>query len=378
MHRALVLAARARAETYPNPLVGAVVVDQTEILGEGYHHRAGEPHAEVLALQQAGAKARRKALYVTLEPCNHTGRSPPCTEAILASGVAEVHVAVLDPNPEVAGHGVARLRQAGLHVVVGEAGAQAFALNRPYFCWARYRRPLVVLKSAMSLDGKVATATGQSKYLTHANALAYAHEQRRRSDAILVGVGTVLQDDPALTYRGRRRGLDPVRIILDSHGRTPPNARMLHSQSPAPTLIFTGTEAPATWEREMLSAGAEVVRLPLQAARLPLDAVLRELGSRRRQRLLVEGGPTVHAAFVRQGLADEWLGLMAPLLLGASGLSAVGDLNVSTLAEGPRLVIRRLLTLGEDVLLEADFAASEAIRLPPHLMEAAPALPDRG
>ncbi len=356
--------------TYPNPAVGAVVVDRGGIIGEGYHHRAGQPHAEVLALRQAGAKARGQSLYVTLEPCNHTGRTPPCTEAILAAGVAEVHVAVLDPNPEVAGHGVDRLRQAGVQVVVGEAGAEAFSLNRPYFCWALCRRPLVVLKSAMSFDGKVATAEGQSKYLTHTRALAYAHEQRRRSDAILVGVETALQDDPALTYRGRRRGLDPARIVLDSHGRMRAKARMLHTRSTAPTLIFTATEAPAAWEREMAAAGAEVVRLPLYAARLPLDAVLRELGRRRLQRLLVEGGPTVHAALVRQGLADEWIGLMAPLLLGADGLSAVGELNVATLVEGPRLIIRRVSSLGDDALIEADFAASEAVRVPPRLIEA--------
>ena len=375
MARALGLARRALGHTSPNPLVGAVVADAKtgSVLGEGYHHRAGGPHAEVLALRQAGRQSRGQTLYVTLEPCNHTGRTPPCTDAIIAANIRSVHIAILDPNPEVAGGGVQRLRQAGIEVTVGELASDAFELNRPFFSWALYRRPFIVLKSAMSFDGKVATATGESKYLTHAAALEFAHEERRRSDAILVGISTVLQDNPALTYRGRRRGRDPVRVILDTRGRTPPEAALFHSGSPAPTLVFAGDKAPTAWERDIFTVGGEVVRLTEdEDGRLPLSGVLEELAARRLDRVLVEGGPTVHASFLRAGVADQWIGLVAPMILGSSGLSAVGGLEYAGLSEAPALKIRRVRQLGEDALIEADFLASPMLQPPSRLVKEAP------
>ena len=373
MARALALASRGRCNTSPNPMVGAVVVNATtgQILGEGYHHRAGEPHAELLALRQAGDQSRGQSLYVTLEPCNHTGLTPPCTDAVIAAQIRSVHVAVLDPNPKVSGGGIEKLRQAGITVRVGEFAEAAYALNLPFFTWALYHRPLVILKSAMSLDGKVATATGQSKYLTHAAALALAHEQRRQADAILVGLGTVLADDPSLTYRGRRRGRDPVRVVLDSQGHTPPEARLFHHGSPAPSLVLTTDRASRAWERDIFTAGGEVVRLPEDpSGRISLTAVMEELAERRLDRLLVEGGPTVHSAFIQAGLADQWIGFLAPLIIGASGLSAVGG-GYAWLSEAPGLAIRKIRKLGEDGVIEADFLASPVLQLPLSLVEEA-------
>ncbi|MCY0863954.1 MAG: bifunctional diaminohydroxyphosphoribosylaminopyrimidine deaminase/5-amino-6-(5-phosphoribosylamino)uracil reductase RibD, partial [Sulfobacillus sp.] len=213
MKRALQLAKRGRGRTSPNPLVGAVIVDdQGTVIGEGYHRRAGTDHAEVVALKAAGDRARGQTLFVTLEPCNHHGRTPPCTEAIIAAGIRRVVVATRDPNPEVTGHGIERLQAAGIDVEVGDGQAAAEALNRPFMTWSRKHRPYVLLKAAMSLDGKVATAYHESKYLTSGSALAHAHRLRRETDAILVGVGTVLADDPALTDRGPGRRRDPVRV----------------------------------------------------------------------------------------------------------------------------------------------------------------------
>lgn len=376
MTRAIMLAARGRGNTAPNPMVGAVVVDRRsqEILGQGYHHRAGGPHAEVLALRKAGERARGQALYVTLEPCNHTGRTPPCTEAIIASGIAEVHVSTLDPNPRVIGGGVARLRQAGVNVSIGLLAPKAFELNRAFFCWALEHRPFVVLKSAMSLDGKVATASGQSKYLTHAEALSYAHEQRQLADAILVGVGTVRIDDPVLTYRGVKKGRDPVRVIMDSQGRTSSAAKIFHSQSPAPTLVFTGTDTSVAWEREIFSVGGEVIRLDLGSdGHLRLHEVLHELAMRDLKHLLVEGGPTIHASFIQAGLADQWIGIVAPIILGGSALSAVANAGVLSLESAPKLSIQHVEPLGQDALIVADFLDSPVIRPPQHLfMEADP------
>jgi len=371
MARALTLARRARAHTSPNPLVGAVVIDRRTgvILGEGYHHHAGGPHAEILALRQAGSKSRGQTLYVSLEPCNHTGRTPPCTEAIIKAEISTVYMATLDPNPTVSGGGAAALRQAGIEVHIGELGAEAFELNRPFFCWALEHRPLVILKSAMSFDGKVATYTGESKYLTHRAALDFAHEQRRLADAILVGVSTVLKDNPSLTYRGSFRGNDPVRVVLDSHGRTPPDAQLFLTGSLAPTLLFATDTAPLSWERDIFTAGGEVIRVdanPEGHASLP--AVMEELSVRRLDRLLVEGGPTILSAFLQAGLADQWLGLIAPIILGQPGLSAIHGPGYATLNEAPKLKIRKARQIGEDALIEADFLSSPMLHPPQWLI----------
>jgi diaminohydroxyphosphoribosylaminopyrimidine deaminase/5-amino-6-(5-phosphoribosylamino)uracil reductase len=366
MQRALALARRGLGHTSPNPMVGAVVVDASgHTIAEGYHQKAGGPHAEAAALAAAGVRAQGAALYVTLEPCNHTGRTPPCTEAIIAAGIKRVVCAMPDPNPHVAGGGIERLSQAGIDVLVGDGAAQAEKLNRPFITWSLRHRPWITLKAAMSLDGKVASATGESKYLTRDRALWHAHELRRTHDAILVGSGTVLADNPQLTYRGRRRGIDPIRVVLDSRGRIPPEAALFHSGSPSPTLVFTTESAPVAWEREIFSAGGEVIRVDSgEDGRVSVPEVLMELADRRILSVLVEGGPTVHASFLRHQAADGWVGYLAPLILGGTAsLSPVGGVGFS-LRSAPRAVIERVVRLAPDVGVEAVFAwnASDSIQ----------------
>ncbi|CAB1130011.1 fused diaminohydroxyphosphoribosylaminopyrimidine deaminase; 5-amino-6-(5-phosphoribosylamino) uracil reductase [Candidatus Hydrogenisulfobacillus filiaventi] len=352
MRRALALARRARGRTAPNPMVGAVIVKDGQVIGEGYHHRAGGPHAEVLALRQAGEAARGATLYVTLAPCNHHGRTPPCTDAILAAGIAKVVAAMPDPNP-VAGGGLERLQAAGVEVEVGDGAAEAEALNRPFLTWARHHRPLITLKVAASVDGRVATRTGRSKYLTGPEALAYTHRLRREHDAILVGSGTLLADDPLLTDRGPGRRRDPVRVILDGRGRTPPGARVFRAPSPSPILVFTTAAPGIEWERAVFAAGGEVIRVEADAAGHPrLEAVLEELADRHLQSVLVEGGPTIHAAFLQARLADRWVGFIAPLWLG--GPVAAPVWGVDTLEEAPRITFDAVRRLGSDVVLEGE------------------------
>lgn len=357
MSRALTLAKRGLGSTSPNPMVGAVIRDaEGRIVAEGFHKKAGGPHAEADALKKAAKAAHGATLYVTLEPCNHHGRTPPCTEAILAAGIGRVVVASLDPNPHVAGGGIQRLRDAGIPVEVGDGRDEAEALNRPFLTWSRLGRPLITLKAAMTLDGKVADRNGRSKYLTSEAALAHAHELRRQHDAILVGSGTVLADDPELTYRGRRRGRDPVRVILDSRGRTPPEARVFQSPSTAPTLVFTTEEASVDWEREIFSAGGEIVRVDAGPdGRVSLERVLVHLAALQVLSVLVEGGPEVHGAFLDQGLADRWVGYLAPLIMGgAEAPSPVAGRGL-TLPEAHHLDINSVQKRGPDVIVDAWF-----------------------
>lgn len=357
MRRALTLARRGIGHTSPNPMVGAVLVNDTgAIIAEGYHRKAGGPHAEAAALARAGESARGATLYVTLEPCNHTGRTPPCTDAIIASGVRRVVCATADPNPQVAGGGLKRLRQAGIEVLLHDGEREAEELNRAFFTWCRLHRPWVTLKAAMSLDGKVATDAGESKYLTQQRARRHAHELRRTHDAILVGSGTILADDPQLTYRGAARGTDPVRVVLDSRGRIADVAAIFRGDSPTPVLVFTTASASTAWERSIFSAGAEVIRVVDDAAgRVSVDAVLAELADRRILSVLVEGGPTVHQSFLRHRLADRWVGYWAPLIIGGViAPSPVGGPGFS-LTDAPRLTIETVRRLTPDVMVDALF-----------------------
>lgn len=351
MKRALQLAYRGRFLTSPNPMVGAVVVDNEGALaGAGYHRRAGGPHAEVYALDQAGPRAQGGTLYVTLEPCNHQGRTPPCTEAIIGAGIKSVHVAMVDPNPQVTGGGIGYLRDHGIHVTVGELESKAQSLNRPFITWSVMSRPMVTLKVASSLDGKIAGWDPRHRYLSSTESLKAVHDLRRTHDAILVGVTTVITDDPVLTYRGKGVGRDPVRVILDSHGRTPSQAQLFHSGSKAPTLLYTTDAASVEWERAMFSVGGEVIRLPADASgRIPLGAVLEDLGTRQILSLLIEAGATIHGAFLAANLVDQWIGFFSPLLVGNDGVSAIG----STLSPSVAATITECKRLGPDFMVRA-------------------------
>ncbi|HEY6538398.1 MAG TPA: bifunctional diaminohydroxyphosphoribosylaminopyrimidine deaminase/5-amino-6-(5-phosphoribosylamino)uracil reductase RibD, partial [Candidatus Dormibacteraeota bacterium] len=280
MARALALAQMGRYRTTPNPAVGAVLVKDGEIVGEGYHAGAGMAHAEVVALERAGARARGATLWVTLEPCCTRGRTGPCTERLLEAGVSEVRAATLDPNPDIAGKGIERLRRAGVLVAVGEREAEAKELIREFATWVTSGRPLVTLKFAMSLDGKVATSSGESQWITSEPSRRRGHQLRRQHDAVMVGIGTVLADDPQLTAReGSGDGGQPLRVVVDSQLRTPPGARILEAEG-GPVLIATTEAADRARGRSLVAAGAELLALPAVSGRVPLAALLLALGGR--------------------------------------------------------------------------------------------------
>jgi diaminohydroxyphosphoribosylaminopyrimidine deaminase/5-amino-6-(5-phosphoribosylamino)uracil reductase len=362
MRRALTLAARGRGKTRPNPLVGAVITRGGRVVAEGFHRRAGAPHAEVNALARLPRGAARGAtLYVNLEPCCHTGRTGPCTEAILAAGIGRVVVGMRDPNPLVDGRGVARLRRAGVRVDVGCLEAESRALNRAFAIWVRARRPLVTLKAAASLDGFIAPAKiarprrrRAPVWITGPEARRVAHELRAAHDAVLVGSGTVLADDPHLTVRLPRlaaRSSDataaPTRVVLDGRLRTPPDAHVLARG--APTIIFTRRGAAPARVRALRAAGAEVVELAAARGPLPIAAVLRALAARDIQSVLVEGGAAVHGAFIEAGLVDDVALFVAPRLLGG-GVPLAAGLG-RALAEGLALGPISARAVGGDILL---------------------------
>jgi len=356
MKLALRLASQGAGWVSPNPMVGAVVVKEGRVVGRGFHRRAGAAHAEAAALRQAGETARGADLYVTLEPCNHQGRTPPCTAAILAAGLARVIIATQDPNPRVAGAGAQFLRSRGLTVEVGLLAKEARRLNQAWFHWLESGRPWVIAKAACSLDGKIATTGGQSQWLTGEPARAFGHRLRHQVDAILVGIETVLHDDPQLTTRLPRGGKDPIRIVLDSTLRIPPASRVLHLESPAPTWVACTAAAPPQKIRALKELGAEVLVFQGQAGdagRVPLPDLLGLLGRQQVQSLLVEGGAEVLGAFFQQKLVNQFYFFFAPKFLGgrqAPGvLGGEGIVHLKDAPQARELVIRRL---GADLLIK--------------------------
>lgn len=359
MTEALRLAAKGRGKTSPNPMVGALVVAKGHIVGRGYHHGPGQPHAEILALRRAGRRAKGATLYVTLEPCSHlTKRTPPCVPAVIESRVGRVVVAMVDPNPSVKGRGVAQLRRAGLVVTVGIAREVAEHVNRVYVHWITTGRPYVILKAGMTLDGKIATARGESRWITGAKARQEVHQLRQTVDAILVGSGTVLRDDPSLTARVSDRSLtlaarQPLRVIADSRLRVPPSAKVLSKL--ARTLIATTTKASRAKVRMIEQRGAEVVTLPAVRGRLALPALLAHLGKRAVTSVLIEGGSTLNAAALRAKLVNHVVLYMAPTLMGGQDARAViGDRSPRRLAQSMKLRNVTVRRLGDDVVVEGD------------------------
>ncbi len=351
MQRALVLAVQAEGDTSPNPMVGCVIVDADgNIVGEGYHHKAGEPHAEVNALAEAKQLAQGATAYVTLEPCAHYGRTGPCCVALARAGIKKVVAACCDPNPKVAGQGLEYLRLQGIEVQTGVCEKEALRLNEKFFTWITKQRPFITLKYAMTLDGKIATAEGDSKWITGEEARTLAHRLRKQHDAVLVGIGTVLADDPELTTR-MVRGKNPVRVVLDSSLRISLMATVLNPA--AETIIFTAVEADAV-KGEALNAlpNVEVVRLPLVAGKLPVNEVISALAERGITSLLVEGGSSVHGAFVDAGLADRVCAFIAPKLIGgAKALSPIGGAGSELVADGWQLDEVEIKQLGSDIMV---------------------------
>ncbi len=361
MTLALRLAAKGRGTTSPNPMVGAVVVRQDRIIGQGFHLRPGTPHAEIHALRQAGEQAQGATLYVTLEPCCHLDkRTPPCVPEILRSGVRRVVIAMQDPNPSVKGKGAAALRRAGLSVMVGVARSEAEALNKAYCHWMKTARPYVTLKAGMTLDGKLATATGESRWITGEVSRQEVHQVRCRVDAVLIGVGTVLADDPALTARQGPRleqltRRQPLRIVVDSRLRTPLKAQVLTQQDKAKTMIATTAAAPAARRSALHKKGIEILTLPSLQGRVSLPALLKQLGRRGIISLLVEGGSEVNAAMLKAKLVDHIRLYIAPLLLGGRNAKGViGGESPARLTGAVKLRHMVTRSLGNDLVVEGD------------------------
>jgi diaminohydroxyphosphoribosylaminopyrimidine deaminase / 5-amino-6-(5-phosphoribosylamino)uracil reductase len=356
MNRAIELAARARHSTSPNPMVGAVVVRDGRVVGEGYHVRAGGPHAEVVALRRAGGAARDGTMYVTLEPCAHTGRTGPCTDAIAAAGLARVVVAQRDPYREVNGRGIRLLRDAGIEVAVGDGGPEARALNAGWLRAQQEHRPFVALKYAATLDGKTGSRTGDSQWITSAAARRETHRLRRAYDAIVVGAQTVLADDPQLTARGGALGRQPLRVVVDGRLRSDPGAR-LHSQPEGASLVLAATDAPASRRRLFQREGVEVE--VIDAARPSGGELLAALLRRGVTSVLVEGGGELAWSFVRSGQVDRVYAFLGPLVLGGrTAPTPVGGEGFERLSEALHLDIVRVHRLGPDVLVDAVAALS--------------------
>ncbi|MDF1577520.1 MAG: bifunctional diaminohydroxyphosphoribosylaminopyrimidine deaminase/5-amino-6-(5-phosphoribosylamino)uracil reductase RibD [Desulfobulbales bacterium] len=357
MRLAIREARKGLGKTSPNPCVGAVVVKDGTLIAKGCHRKAGMPHAEVNALAMAGRDAKGATIYVTLEPCNHTGRTPPCTAKILAAGVRRVVTGMDDPNPLVSGGGNAYLADRGVSVTTGLLAEECRQLNRPFIKHVTTGLPWVIMKAGLSVDGRIATRSGHSNWVTCDDSRRYVHRLRDRVDAILVGSGTALADDPSLTARpAGGRGRDPLRVVLDSSLQLSARAKMLQLESEAPTWIFCGPDADVAKREELAAAGAVVKRVakdPLGG--LELTAVLRELGRAEITSLLVEGGGGIHAAFLRQGFYDAASLFIAPIFIGSEGVPVVGELAIDRIDQGKCFRVVRTRRLGCDVMIEGLF-----------------------
>ncbi|NPA32602.1 MAG: bifunctional diaminohydroxyphosphoribosylaminopyrimidine deaminase/5-amino-6-(5-phosphoribosylamino)uracil reductase RibD [Aquificae bacterium] len=340
MKRALELAKSRKGYTHPNPTVGAIVVKEGKVVSEGVHERAGSPHAEVVAIERAGQKARGATLYVTLEPCSHWGRTPPCTDLIIRSGISRVVVATTDPNPLVSGKGIKKLKESGIEVEVGVLEEEAKELNEDFFTYITQKRPYVTLKWAQSADGKLATLSGSSKWLTSPESRKRAHELRREASAVLVGVNTVIRDDPLLTVRLVPSERQPVRIVIDPSLRIPLDAKLVRNKE-APTWVITKEGGKKKKELEKL--GVEVFVLD----DLSVKNILKVLYEKEIMHLLVEGGARTLSHFLKEGIFDRVCVFTAPKLMG-EGLS-VGGRKPGDVSELLELKLRRLERIGDDI-----------------------------
>ncbi len=357
MQLALELACEALGRTTPNPPVGAVIVRDGHVVGRGFHPKAGEPHAEVFALRDAAEKARGADVYVTLEPCSHHGRTPPCCEALIAAGVARVFVGLIDPNPKVSGQGVARLRAAGIDVQVGILETECRRLVAPFIKHMISGKPLFILKSAMTLDGRTATRTGHSQWITSPPSREHVHHVRDQVDAIMVGSGTALRDNPRLTTRLTPPGHDPIRIVVDSRLQLPETSHLVRHQSSSPTWVITVPQVDAVKMNALQGYdGVEVITVAATATgQVDLHALATLLGQRDIQSVLVEGGSVLNQSLFAAGLIDRAMIYIAPKILGGNdGLGLFSGQGVDRLEDGLQLRDLRVTCLGDDVLLEGE------------------------
>ncbi|HLR54491.1 MAG TPA: bifunctional diaminohydroxyphosphoribosylaminopyrimidine deaminase/5-amino-6-(5-phosphoribosylamino)uracil reductase RibD [Pseudogracilibacillus sp.] len=351
MKLALTLAAATKGQTSPNPQVGAVLVKNGEIIGTGTHLKAGSDHAEVRAIQEAGGKAEGADLYVTLEPCAHTGKTKPCTTAIIAAGIQRVIIAILDPNPKVAGKGRDLLEQAGIKVNVGLMEKQAREINETFVHYIQTKKPYVTLKAATSMDGKTAAKTGDSTWITSPESRQDVHQIRHENDAILVGIQTIIQDNPQLTTRLPRGGIHPIRVILDTHLRIPKDANVI-TDSTCHTLILTGRDADQDKIRQLNREHVSVVRFDKNY--LSITDVLAYLGEREIMSMLVEGGATVHSSFIKEAAFQEILVYMSPKIIGGKdAYPIIGGSGIEKMQAATELVFTNIESFGPDIKITA-------------------------
>lgn len=350
MRHALRIAARGLGSVWPNPAVGCVIVAGNRIVGRGWTQIGGRPHAETRALAQAGDLARGATAYVTLEPCAHHGKTPPCVEALIAAGVSRVVTAFTDPDPRVAGRGHALMRAAGIEVVEQVLEAEARAVNAGYLKRVTQRLPLVTLKLATTLDGRIAAQNGESRWITGAQARRAVHAMRLAHDAVMVGSGTALADDPDLTVREMGAVRQPLRVVIDGNLRCSPHSKLGQTARTVPVWLLHGENAPVYPRAAWASTGAELIAVAENAGHLNLTIALQELAARGLTRVFCEGGAGLAAALIRAGLVDELVTFTAGALIGEEGRAALGPLNLGALAEAPRLQLLQSTTIGPDVM----------------------------
>jgi diaminohydroxyphosphoribosylaminopyrimidine deaminase/5-amino-6-(5-phosphoribosylamino)uracil reductase len=363
MEQAISLARLALGQVSPNPAVGALVVKDNEVVGQGYTQPPGSSHAEVVALEQAGGEARGSAMYVTLEPCCHQGRTPPCSRAIISAGVAEVHMAMLDPNPLVCGRGKDELETAGVRVFVGEHKQEARDINEAYAKFITSGMPFITVKYAISLDGKIATHSGDSKWISNDEARHYAHNLRYTSDAIMAGVNTVLADNPHLTARccGGRGGTvkkQPLRVIVDGRGRTPPTAQVFNE--PGETLLALGRPIKPGEAEAFASLGAELLELPSTGGFIDLEELFKKLAERGITSILVEGGSILLGSMFDRGLVDKVVVFIAPIIIGGEeAKTAVAGKGVAKVVDSFKLKRITIERFGQDIMVSGYIAARD-------------------
>jgi diaminohydroxyphosphoribosylaminopyrimidine deaminase/5-amino-6-(5-phosphoribosylamino)uracil reductase len=366
MSRALALAARGHGTTHPNPMVGAVIVQGEKVVGEGWHRRPGEPHAEILAIERATGHTRGATLYVNLEPCAHHGRTGPCAEAVIQAGIGKVVVSTEDPHPLVAGKGIHRLREAGVETVVGEGQEKAAELNRAFFHYVQTGTPYVTLKLASTLDGRIAWSDGTSKWITGEKARASVHRMRSGSDAILVGVGTVIADDPRLTVRSTARStgrsivrkVQPHRIVLDPALRTPGESILVKGAADGRTVLVAADDLPGGRYEEMEKLGVRILKTPVVRGRFKWDDLAGKLVDLGVLHLMVEGGSETAAWFIKEDAVNRLELFYAPRFMGSEGIPSVGELGLTNLADSlalsPEWLLRSCRRIGDDLRVTAD------------------------
>ncbi len=353
MRRALELAGKGTGFTSPNPLVGAVIVKNGRIIGQGYHKAYGEDHAEIDALEHAAEDVEGASMYVTLEPCSHHGNTPPCTQAIIQSGIVRVVISMVDPNPLVSGSGIAALRSQGIEVITGICEAESRKLNEMFVKFITTGLPLCIMKTAMTLDGKIAAYTGDSRWITNQSSRSRVHALRHHISAILVGVNTVITDDPLLTARTSGYSRNPVRVIADSTGRTPLNSRILTTADQVPTLIAVTQKASSERKLAFEAAGAEVLNLPSRNGRISLQSLVTELGKRKLDSLLIEGGSELCFSALEEGVVDKIQCYIAPKLIGGStAKTPIGGRGFPLLQQAVAVRDMQVHRIDDDICIE--------------------------